>query len=74
MLPTVVDLWPDWDLLAIDGMTVVMVAKWDSRVVFLFAIPQKSEIFLEVKWKVENVSFSHKKQVSQNVYICESKV
>ena len=34
MLPTVVDLWPDCDLLAIDdGVTVVMVAEWDSRIV-----------------------------------------
>ena len=30
MLPTVVDLWPDCDLLAIDdGVTVVIVAEWD---------------------------------------------
>ena len=34
MLPNVVDLWPDCDLLAIDdGVTVVMVAEWDSRIV-----------------------------------------
>ena len=34
MLPTVVDLWPDCDLLVIDdGVTVVMVAEWDSRIV-----------------------------------------
>ena len=34
MLPTVVDLWPDCDLLAIDdGVTVVMVAEWESRIV-----------------------------------------
>ena len=34
MLPTVVDLWPDCDLLAIDnGVIVVMVAEWDSRIV-----------------------------------------
>ena len=34
MLPTVVDLWPNCDLLAIDdGVTVVMVAEWDSGIV-----------------------------------------
>ena len=34
MLPTVVDLWSDCDLLVIDdGVTVVMVAEWDSRIV-----------------------------------------
>ena len=79
MLPTVVDLWPDCDLLAIDdGVTVVMVAEWDSRIVVngvcvghsqgrksFWRLSKNSNVFLSVI-----VS----KQVCQYVYICKSTV
>ena len=59
MLPTVVDLWPDCDLLAIDdGVTVVMVAEWDSRIVVDGVCVGHSQVLFLIS-TVQSVSYTH---------------